>query len=162
MAVYMIQAGESGPVKIGKANKPLHRMTHLQTGHYETLRLIRVVSGGLPEETWLRVHFQHLHMRGEWHRYCPTMLAVMPCVMEPPRVQPFVGLRECPLGVAGVELLRMHRGALARACLALGITKSAASQWKAVPAEHLVAIEQATGLPRERLRPDLYRTGAAA
>lgn len=40
----------------------------------------------------------------------------------------------------------------------LGIREQSISQWKAVPAHRIVAIEAATGIPREELRPDLYRT----
>ena len=44
------------------------------------------------------------------------------------------------------------------AARALGLTPGAISQWKRVPVKHLLAVEAATGIPRERLRPDLYRT----
>lgn len=30
-------------------------------------------------------------------------------------------------------------------------------KWKKVPDKHLLKIEQITGIPREELRPDLYR-----
>jgi DNA-binding transcriptional regulator YdaS (Cro superfamily) len=46
---------------------------------------------------------------------------------------------------------------------ALGVTPQALSQWKRVPAERVVAVEKATGVPREELRPDLFlRDGEAA
>lgn len=41
---------------------------------------------------------------------------------------------------------------------ALGISYQAIQQWKKIPAERLVDIEKATGIPREELRPDLYRS----
>jgi len=40
----------------------------------------------------------------------------------------------------------------------LGIKPQAVSQWKNVPAERVVEIEAATGIPRHELRPDLHRT----
>lgn len=43
----------------------------------------------------------------------------------------------------------------------LGITSQAISQWKKIPAERVVDIEAVTGIPREQLRPDLYRRPAA-
>jgi DNA-binding transcriptional regulator YdaS (Cro superfamily) len=39
----------------------------------------------------------------------------------------------------------------------IGITSQAVSQWKRVPAERVIDVERATGVPREELRPDLYR-----
>lgn len=41
----------------------------------------------------------------------------------------------------------------------LGLTRQAIYQWRQVPAERLVEIEEATGgrVTREELRPDLYR-----
>jgi DNA-binding transcriptional regulator YdaS (Cro superfamily) len=43
---------------------------------------------------------------------------------------------------------------------ALGLTPQAVSAWRRFPAERLLEIEAATGIPREQLRPDLYRPGA--
>lgn len=45
----------------------------------------------------------------------------------------------------------MH--ALARA---LGIKFQSIQKWKKIPAERIVAVEAVTGIPREKLRPDLY------
>jgi len=39
----------------------------------------------------------------------------------------------------------------------LGVSRMAVYQWKEVPANRLVEIEQLTGIPRQDLRPDLYR-----
>jgi DNA-binding transcriptional regulator YdaS (Cro superfamily) len=36
------------------------------------------------------------------------------------------------------------------------ITSQAISQWKRVPAERVLEVERATGVPRYLLRPDLY------
>ena len=58
---------------------------------------------------------------------------------------------------SGVELLRMERGLLAFVARSLGISRSAVSRWQQVPAERVAAVERATGIPRERLRPDLYQ-----
>jgi DNA-binding transcriptional regulator YdaS (Cro superfamily) len=49
------------------------------------------------------------------------------------------------------------RGEIARR---LGINLSAVSRWfkrGQIPSERVVAVEGITGVPRERLRPDLYR-----
>lgn len=74
MAVYIIRAGSEGPVKIGKANNPVARITALQGAHYEELRVVRLLSGGRREEQRLHNMFAALHIRGEWFRFSPDML----------------------------------------------------------------------------------------
>jgi len=44
----------------------------------------------------------------------------------------------------------------------VGISQPSVSNWDKVPAERVVAVEAATGIPRVRLRPDLYREQPAA
>jgi DNA-binding transcriptional regulator YdaS (Cro superfamily) len=39
----------------------------------------------------------------------------------------------------------------------IGVTPAAVAQWDCVPAKRVVDVERATGVPREQLRPDLYR-----
>lgn len=53
-----------------------------------------------------------------------------------------------------------QRGAKARIAKALGITHPAVQQWVQrghVPTERVLDVERITGIPREALRPDLYR-----
>lgn len=38
----------------------------------------------------------------------------------------------------------------------LGITRQAVEQWEAVPPRHVLRVEQATGISRYALRPDIY------
>lgn len=40
---------------------------------------------------------------------------------------------------------------------ALKISRQAVAKWTRVPAERVVDVERATGIPREKLRPELYR-----
>ena len=56
----------------------------------------------------------------------------------------------------GMELLRERRGTLAEVARKLGLTRAAVGKWVKVPAEHVVAVETITGIPREALRPELY------
>jgi DNA-binding transcriptional regulator YdaS (Cro superfamily) len=44
----------------------------------------------------------------------------------------------------------------------LNISFQAIQQWKKIPAERVVAVEAATGIPRQQLRPDLYGAAEAA
>jgi hypothetical protein len=73
MAVYMIRAGEDGPVKIGKAVDPIERMAVLQTYHFLTLHIMRVFEGGEVEERALHQRFARLRIRGEWFAFAPEL-----------------------------------------------------------------------------------------
>ena len=59
--------------------------------------------------------------------------------------------------------LKAERGRQKALAAALGINQAAISQWTRVPADRLIAVERATGISRDRLRPDLFapQTGAA-
>ena len=62
----------------------------------------------------------------------------------------------------GIALLRSQRGLMAKTARALGITRSAVAQWRVVPADQVIAVEAASGIAREDLRPDLYRAAEQA
>lgn len=56
------------------------------------------------------------------------------------------------------EYLSAERGRIAALARELGITHAAVRQWDGhCPAERIVDVERVTGIPREQLRPDLYR-----
>lgn len=56
-----------------------------------------------------------------------------------------------PLQTAAIAV-----GGRAQLASLIGVTKSAVYQWTRVPAERVLAVEAATGVPRQQLRPDLY------
>lgn len=60
----------------------------------------------------------------------------------------------------GMELIRQKRGMLAKVARECGITRAAVVKWSQVPAERVVAVEAATGIPRQSLRPDIFATAA--
>jgi DNA-binding transcriptional regulator YdaS (Cro superfamily) len=49
-------------------------------------------------------------------------------------------------------------GGLRALARALGISQTSLAEWRRVPADRLVQVEAVTGIPRETLRPDLYRS----
>lgn len=55
----------------------------------------------------------------------------------------------------GMDAVR-DRMPLARLAREIGITRGAVAQWEKVPAERLGAVSRVTGIPLERLRPDLF------
>jgi len=52
--------------------------------------------------------------------------------------------------------IKAERGRLTKLAMALGVTPAAIGQWGKVPADRVVPISEATGIPRQELRPDLY------
>lgn len=58
----------------------------------------------------------------------------------------------------GIEkAVKAVRGGVSALARELGINRQNIYDWNQIPADHIVAIEQITGVPREQLRPDLYR-----
>ena len=57
----------------------------------------------------------------------------------------------------GLRLAIGRAGSLRKLARLLGISMQAVAKWKTVPAHQIIPVERATGVPREELRPDLYR-----
>lgn len=53
-------------------------------------------------------------------------------------------------------------GGVRRLAALLGLSHAAVSQWPRVPTNRVLAVEAATGVTRERLRPDIYPPQEAA
>lgn len=56
----------------------------------------------------------------------------------------------------GLDQIRKTPGLSASLAKHLNISKQAVSDWKKVPIGRLADVEDFTGIPRERLRPDLF------
>lgn len=74
MPVYMIQAGEDGPVKIGTAYNPHRRLAAFQNGHFHHLKMLAIYDGEAREERLLHQRFAALRIRGEWFHFDRDML----------------------------------------------------------------------------------------
>lgn len=57
----------------------------------------------------------------------------------------------------GLKLVIAWAGNSYRLSKKLGISSQALSKWWRIPAHQILPLEKLTGIPRERLRPDLYR-----
>lgn len=57
----------------------------------------------------------------------------------------------------GLQEIRARKGLSSNLSRHLGITRQAVSGWKQIPIDLLITIEQFTGIPREKLRPELFR-----
>jgi DNA-binding transcriptional regulator YdaS (Cro superfamily) len=58
---------------------------------------------------------------------------------------------------AGLQQAIKVVGTRAELARRLGITPQALSNWQRVPTARIIDVERVTGVPREQLRPDLYR-----
>ena len=72
--VYFIQAGRNGQIKIGRADSPSKRITGLQTGSPEELRVLAVIPGPLWLERYFHRHWREYRSRGEWFSPEPDIL----------------------------------------------------------------------------------------
>ena len=87
MAVYFIQAGEGGPVKIGFTSYPQKRLAALQTAHYQVLSLIREVPGGSDVEAYFHRRFAARRLAGEWFAFDADMLTASAAPSFGPRAR---------------------------------------------------------------------------
>lgn len=83
--VYFIQAGQAGPIKIGRAVDPLARRKELQSGNHETLYILAAWPGGQAAERAAHRAFKGLHIRGEWFRAEGLLAAFVAGLMEKER-----------------------------------------------------------------------------
>jgi DNA-binding transcriptional regulator YdaS (Cro superfamily) len=155
MPVYIIRAGEAGPVKIGHAADPQQRLGDLQVAHWERLTIIRLFVGGMADERVLHVRFSAHVIRGEWFNFTPEMMGDLGLeeIIRPPVASKYPPALKRVLETVGGPLK------LARA---LGIGASAVTQWTRIPPRHLPRVEQITGIAGRELRPDLWEPPAAS
>jgi len=59
--------------------------------------------------------------------------------------------------IEGVRAAISAAGSMHKLGKLLDISPQAVFKWKRIPAERIIEVERATGVPREQLRPDLYR-----
>jgi hypothetical protein len=152
MAVYMVQAGENGPVKVGFAANPERRIDGLQIGQPVVLTVLRIMEGCRRFEAALHKHFAHLRIRGEWFTHSDEMLGDLEFLRPGP--VPEAVPRPVKYDAALVRILAKVGGPSKLAAF-LGLVPSAVTQWLTVPPRHMFRIEALTGIPVSEIRPDL-------
>ncbi len=97
--VYVIQAGETGPVKIGMADNPASRVYELQTG--SPVELTILVAERFPDRKRARRIEQRLHsqlsalrIRGEWFRFDEQIQLMLSYFEYGMSLKEFAGLGE--------------------------------------------------------------------
>lgn len=145
MPAYLARAGADGMVKIGYAKNVAVRIFGLQGGCPIPLIVIREVEGPRAVEAWLHRRFAEQRRFREWFDFHPDMLTVQ--IPQPSEKQKrALIVREAVQSSGGRDLLARK----------LGIAPNAITQWKQIPADRLLAVSKASGIPLARLRPDLY------
>ena len=56
----------------------------------------------------------------------------------------------------GIKLAIAEAGGMRALARAIGISYQSIQSWKKIPAARIIDVEEATGISRELLRPDLY------
>jgi hypothetical protein len=72
--IYFIQAGPTGPIKIGYAKDAKQRCRALQIACHTELRLIIAMRAPQSAEGALHAFFKRERVRGEWFRPSPRLL----------------------------------------------------------------------------------------
>lgn len=73
--IYFVLNASRKAVKIGYSANVVRRLNGLQTSSPDKLKLLGVCPGSRSEEVELHVRFATLHIRGEWFRADPELLA---------------------------------------------------------------------------------------
>lgn len=131
MPVYMIRAGETGPVKIGYSVYPWGRLAELQVAHYETLRIVRLFEGGEPEEASLHIRFADLYLRGEWHSFSRLMMGDVGLVeIKPEAIPELPPAPSLDLGPRIASARKRARLSQRDVAALMGVSASAVAQWE--------------------------------
>ena len=62
------------------------------------------------------------------------------------------------MSISPIERAAAAAGSKSALARLLGLKVQSIQQWTRIPAERLIDVERVTGIPREELRPDLYRS----
>lgn len=121
MAVYFIQAGEGGPVKIGYAKDVVGRMRSIG-GAKSGMSIIRSLPGGDLEEGYFHYRYAAQRIHSEWFTLVPAMLIDTPPAL-PARL---VGHGSAPMSVAiGIQQF----GGTKATALLFGLQPNSIEQW---------------------------------
>jgi len=66
--IYFVESPDGTAIKIGKAADVPNRLSMLQTGNHERLKLLAVLNWPDAYEQALHLQWAHLRVRGEWFR----------------------------------------------------------------------------------------------
>ena len=88
--IYFIRFRDAEPVKIGRSGNPPARLATLRSQFHVDLSIVRVIKGLTYQERWLHRHYLSRHIWGEWFRFHPDMMEIVPPETPPFDVWPAV------------------------------------------------------------------------
>ena len=168
MTIYFIRVGHSGPIKIGYTRHfAFNRIGTLQGASPWPLTIIGHVEGSPAQEKHLHSTLAEHRMRGEWFAPNDRVIEVVARVLADE--YPWVSLDLQGNDVArgstrsrtswdpGLAMaIKAVRGGVSALARGLGVSRQNIYGWRRIPVDHVVAIEEITGIAREHLRPDVF------
>lgn len=150
MPVYIIcTGGDDGSVKIGFTADvtPRRRLAKMQTDNHERLTVLRWLEGDENTEAALQTRYAHLRLRGDWFRFCETMLGEVGVAdVQPTAPTPALqwGQQKDIFGLIS------HAGGMKPLMAKLGVARTTIIDWKrsgTIPANRVAQISEALSLP---------------
>jgi hypothetical protein len=85
MPVYVIalKGEETEFVKIGWSECMKSRVFGHQTSNHKEVVVLRLIDAPFEAEAWMHKRFRSLRTRGEWFRYAPEIMTVIPGAVKP-------------------------------------------------------------------------------
>lgn len=143
--VYAIEC--AGRVKLGFSEDPERRFNKVASDAPFPCHLLAYWPGSKADELDVQAKFRSARVHGEWFVATAEILEFVSAVGVKAPSRP-KGTTIC-----GVELARGEKGELASL---LGIDASVLGRWRKIPAHHVRAVAEFTGIEPAKLRPDLY------
>lgn len=143
--VYAIEC--AGRIKLGFSEDPERRFNKVASDAPFPCELLAFWPGSKADEMDVQDKFRAVRVHGEWFAATTELLDFVRSVGA--KVQK----RQKGTTICGIELARGAKGDLANL---LGIDASVLGRWRRVPAHHVRAVSDYTGIEPSKLRPDLY------
>ncbi len=81
--IYFIQAGDDGPIKIGQSANPQSWLRKHLDCHYEELRIIQQIEGGIKQRNTIERALQEYSIRGDWYAPSPEVFGFIREIKDP-------------------------------------------------------------------------------
>lgn len=143
--VYAIEC--AGRIKLGFSEDPERRFNKVASDAPFPCELLAYWPGSKADEMDVQDKFRAVRVHGEWFAATTELLDFVRSVGSKAQK------RQKGTTICGIELARGAKGDLANL---LGIDASVLGRWRRVPARHVRAVSDYTGIEPSKLRPDLY------